>query len=59
MANDTVKIVVLSDGTWETLSGCGVWTITANAFQSLVNGDKEVSDLVDGADILATKSVDT
>ncbi len=57
MANDTVKIVVLSDGTWETVSGCGVWTITDDAFRALCEGVKDPSDLVDGADIVATKEV--
>jgi len=56
----THKIIVLSDGeTWETVSGCAVWTITEQAFRALCDGEKEPFDLVDGADILATKDVDT
>jgi hypothetical protein len=59
MENETVKIVVLPDGTWQTVNGCAVWTITEEAFNALCEGDKEAFDLVDGADILATKDVDT
>jgi hypothetical protein len=59
MENETVKIVVLPDGTWQTVNGCAVWTITQDAFDALCDGDKGAFCLVDGADILATKDVDT
>lgn len=34
------RIVVLSDGTWETFGSAEVWTITDEAFDKLCDGDE-------------------
>lgn len=57
-----VKIVVLSDGTWQSVNTAQVvqvLTITDSAYDCLVDGILETSDLKQGTDILETKDVDT
>ena len=52
MAN---RIVVLNDGTWETLGDAKVWTITDEAYEKLLSGD-DTKDLETG-DVLDTKEI--
>ena len=49
------RIVVLSDGTWETFGSAEVWTITDEAFDKLCDGD-EPKHLTAG-DVLDTVEV--
>ena len=55
MANDTVKIVVLSDGTWETVSSAQVWTVTLDGFNKLCDGEE--TNHLTAADVLDTVEV--
>ncbi len=59
MANDTVKIVVLSDGTWQTAGGVKVWTITQTAYDLLCRGDYTPDDLIGTSKVSEIKNVDT
>jgi len=49
------RIVVLSDGTWETVGDAEVWTITEEAFDKLLAGDapKHLTE----TDIIDTKEI--
>jgi hypothetical protein len=51
------QIVVLSDGTWETIGEAKILTITDDAHDSLLDGATEISDLTD-ADILGSVMVE-
>lgn len=57
MANNNVKVVVLSDGTWETVSGVQVWEVTLDGFSALCDGD-DPKNLKD-CDVISTKNIDT
>lgn len=50
------RIIVLSNGTWETLGSARVYTITEDAYDNLLNGDKSTDDLTAG-DVLDTVEV--
>ena len=43
-----VRIVVLSDGTWQAIGGSKVYTITEDAYDNLLDGNKEIDDLTAG-----------
>lgn len=51
-----VKIVVLSDGTWETLGNVKVLTISEDSYDDLLDGIKVVNDL-DSVDVLDSQEV--
>lgn len=49
------RIIVLNDGTWETLGDAKVYTITDEAYEKLLNGDEpkhlETGDVLDTQEI--------
>lgn len=49
------RIVVLSDGTWETLGEARILTIEDGAYDKLVEGSVEIRDLDIGEDITETE----
>lgn len=51
-----VKIVVLSDGTWERVGPAQVWTITDDAYDTLCEG-METGDLEDSK-VLSVRNLD-
>lgn len=50
------RIVVLSDGTWETAESCRVIEITDEAYDALVEGAIDTCDFIDG-DVLSDKEI--
>lgn len=50
------RVIVLCDGTWETVNTAEVWTITDEAYEKLLNGD-EPKHLETG-DVLDTKEIE-
>ena len=53
---DNVKIVVLSDGTWEVAGSASLLTITQDAYDALVDGEIETCD-IDEADVIEDKEI--
>lgn len=51
------RIIVLSDGTWETVGSGEVWTITDDAYDDLLDGISEPKHLTAG-DVLDTKEIE-
>jgi hypothetical protein len=49
------RIIVLNDGTWETVNTAEVWDITDEAYEKLLNGDEpkhlETGDVLDTQEI--------
>jgi hypothetical protein len=52
------RIIVLSDGTWETVGAAQILTVMDNAYEALCDGYKDISDLVEGADISDIKEIE-
>lgn len=52
------KIIVLSEGTWETVGAAQILTITDDAYDRLVDGFATVSDLKEDSDITDIKEVE-
>ena len=50
------RIVVLSDGTWETAESCAVMEITDEAYDRLCEGEIETCDIED-KDVLSDKEI--
>ena len=53
----SVKIIVLSDGTWQSIKGCHVWEITEDGYDDLCNGDIRVTGLKE-KDVLNIREVE-
>lgn len=51
------RIIVLSDGTWETVGAGVVLTLTPAAYDDLLDGIKEIRDLREGTDIKNTEEI--
>ena len=51
------RIVVLSDGTWETVGYSQILEITEEAYELLQDGIYEIRDLKEGSDITDIKEV--
>ena len=50
------RIIVLSDGTWETFGSAEVWTITDEALEKLCEGDEPKH--LTKTDIINTKEIE-
>lgn len=51
------RIVVLSDGTWETVGYSQILEITEEAYELLQDGIYKIGDLKEGSDITDIKEV--
>jgi len=52
------RIIVLSDGTWETVGDSQVLTLTDNAYDNLLDGIATIRDLREGEDIVDIKEIE-
>lgn len=49
------RVIVLCDGTWETVNTAEVWEVTDEAYEKLLNGEEPKH--LDESDIINTKEV--
>jgi hypothetical protein len=52
------RIIVLSDGTWETVGDAQILTITDDAYDNLLDGISEIRDLKEDSDITDIKEIE-